>query len=143
MLRGRIRGPGFAVDREAQPGVQLGRAGGIEKDVVHGPVGRQRNEPAFGQHGDDRDRHAHSREHPSERPGPDKVPASVDENDVTRRVIDQRGGVERQDGDTVLQQPEGGKDLRGGLAGGGHQDEIHMRLQGRYVDLQVSGGSFG
>ena len=63
-------------------------------------------------------------------PGRDEVPASVDENDVTGRVIDQRGGVERQDGDTVLQQPEGGKDLSGGLPGGGHQDEIHMRLQG-------------
>ena len=46
---------------------------------------------------------------------PGEVAASVDENDVAGRVVDQRGGVERQHGDTVRQQPEGGQDLGRGL----------------------------
>jgi len=58
-------------------------------------------------------------------------------------MIDQRGGVQRQHGNTVLQQSKSGKDLGSGLHGGRHQDEIHMRLQGGTWICGVSGEALG
>ena len=53
-----------------------------------------------------------------------EVAARVDEDDVGRRRLDQRGGVGGQHADGVQQQAEGGQNLRRRLKDAGHQQQL-------------------
>ena len=120
---------GAPVDGQPQPGVEFGRPGRVEHDVVDGPLGRQRDQAALGEHGDHRltrcptalstrvnaARSARSRR------------ASMSNRSPTR-VVDERRRVERQHGDRMGQQAEGGSTSVVGCDCSGEQYQFHARL---------------
>ena len=131
MFRRGVGGGGVPLDRQPQPGVQLGRAGGVEHDVVDHPLGRQRDQPALGEHGDHRHGDAHGREHSGERAGAGQLAPGVDQDDVAQAAVDERRSIESEHGYVVGQQAQCGQYLGRGLRCSGEQHELHGRLPDR------------
>ena len=96
VIERRRGGLGPPLDGQPQPGFELGRAGGVEHDVVDGPVGREGDQAALGQHGDDRHRQLDRGQHPGERARGGQVAAGVEQHQVAAGALDQGAGVEGQ-----------------------------------------------
>ena len=109
-----------------QPGVDLGRAGGVEQDVVDAPVGRQRDQPALGQDGDQRGGDAGGGEQAAQRAGLDEVVAGVDEDDVPGVAVEQAGQLGGDHAHLVAEQPQRGQHLGRRLSCRGHEYESHV-----------------
>ena len=109
-----------------QPGVDLGRAGGVEQDVVDAPVGRQRDQPALGEDGDERGGDAGGGEQAAQRAGLDEVVAGVDEDDVPGVAVEQAGQLGGDDAHLVAEQAQRGQHLGRGLSCRGHEYESHV-----------------
>src|SRR4051794_6749963 len=109
-----------------QTGVDLGRAGGVQEDVVDTPVGRQCHQAALGQDGDQRGGHAGGGQQPAQRPRLDEIVAGVDEDDVPGVAVEKAGQLGGHDAHLVGQQPQRGEHLGRGLSCRGHEYESHV-----------------
>src|SRR3712207_1850914 len=94
-----------------QPGVDLGRAGGVEQDVVDAPVGGERDEAALGEDRHERGGHAGGGEQAAEGARLDEVVPGVDEHDVTGVAVQQAGELGGDHAHLVGEQPESGQHL--------------------------------
>ena len=113
--------------RQPQPGLDLGRAGGVEQDVVDAPLGGDGGEAALGHDEEHRAVDPGGAEQPAQRPDVREVAAAVDEHGVGGRRVDEGGALRRGDLDLVEQQAEGGQHLGGGLEGIGQQQQAGHR----------------
>ena len=88
------------------PGLELGRAGGVEQDVVHAPVGGDDGQAALGD--DEQHRHvgAGGADQPAQVAGVGEVLAAVDEQQVGVGGLEQRAALGGQDLDLVAEQRE-------------------------------------
>ena len=104
-------GSGQAPGRDAQPGLELGRACGVEQDLVHAPVGADGNHAALGH--DEEDGHVDAgRTHQTAQAADlRQLAAPVDEDRVALRGIEQRGRLGRGHAYLVHEQAEGGQHL--------------------------------
>jgi hypothetical protein len=122
----RLVGDQRAPDGQPQPGLDLGRTRGDDEDVVHAPLGGDRRQAALGQHQQQGSGHAGGAQQPAQRSGRRELAASVDEDDVGRRGLDQGGGLGGQHAHLVPEQAEGGQDLgAGGEVVGQEQQTRH------------------
>ena len=93
---------------QPQPGVHLGRPRAGQQDLVDHPLPGHRDEPALGEHRDDRHVHAGAAEQPAEAAGRDQIRARVDEHGVVRARIEQRGHLGGGRADTVREERQCG-----------------------------------
>ena len=121
------RGGARAADREADPGVELGRAAGVEDDVVHAPVVGDDGEAALGDDEQDRGVGAGGADQPAQVAGRGEVLAPVDEDEVGLGRVEQRAALGRDDLHGVRQQREPGEHLGGGLQGAREQQQCAHR----------------
>ncbi len=103
-----------APDRQPQPGLDLGRSGGGQQDVVRTPLGRDGCEPALGDHEQHGGRDPGRAHQPAQRAGRREVASSVDQHDVGGWRLDQGARLGRQHPDLVGQQAQGGQHLGAG-----------------------------
>ena len=128
---------GELADREAQPGVDLGGAGGVEHDVVDAPLGVDADEAALGRDEQDRDVDAGRAQQAGEAADLREVAAAVDEDRVALRRVEQRGGLRGEDAHLVRQQPEGGQHL------GRRQQGVREEQERRHGGLPRVGSRTG
>ena len=106
--------PGRGGDREGDlsagepdPGIDLGRSGRGQDDVVDAPVGGDRGQAALGDDEDDRHLDPGVLDQPAQPAHRREVVAPVDEQDVALGSLEQHGHLGRQDPHPVRQQLEG------------------------------------
>ena len=92
---------------EPDPGVDLGRAGRRQDDVVDAPVGGDGGQAALGDDQDDRNLDAGVLDQPAQPADGREVVAPVDEQDVALGSLEQHGHLGRQHPHPVRQQLEG------------------------------------
>ncbi len=110
-------------DRQLDPGLELGRAAGVQDDVVHAPVVGDDGEAALGD--DQQHRHvgAGGADQPAQVAGVGEVLAAVDEDQVGVGGLEQRAALGGQDLDLVAEQGEAGQHLGRRLEGAGEQQQ--------------------
>jgi len=109
--------------RQPQPRLHLGRAGGVEQHVVDAPLRGEGGEPTLGEHGQQGTRQAGRAQHAAQRLGVQDLAAGIDEDDVGGRGVDQGGWFGGQDPHVVGQQGQGRQHLGAGRRGVGQQQE--------------------
>ncbi len=111
-------------DGEPQPGLDLGRAGGVEHDVVDAPVGGDGGEAALGDHEQQRAVTPVVRSSRHSVADVGEVAAPVDQTASGRRV-DQRGGLGgRRRAPGAGSSPSAGQHLGRGLQRVGEQQQL-------------------
>ncbi len=91
-------------DGEPDPGLELGRAGGVQHDVVHAPVVGDDGEPALGHDEQHRDVGAGGADQPAQVAGVGELEPTVDEQQVGVGGLEQGAALGGQDLDLVAEQ---------------------------------------
>ena len=91
--RSRRREP---AQRQPQPRLDLGRAGGVEEDVVDSPVGRDGREPALGHDGHQRDVDAGRADESGQPARVAEITPGVDQDGVADGCVEQRRRLARE-----------------------------------------------
>ena len=117
--------------------VALSADWGVDDVLLDTAVGRQRDQAALGQDGDQCGGDPGGGEETAQRAGLDEVVAGVDEDDVTGVTVEQAGQLRRDDAHLVAEQPQRGQDLRGGLTRRSHEHESHVVSLREAVDGAV------
>ena len=128
---------GQPADGQLDPGLELGRAAGVQHDVVHAPVVGDDGEAALG----DDQQHGYvgagGADQPAQVAGVGEVLAAVDEDQVGVGRLEQGAALGGQDLDLVAEQGEAGEHLGRGLEGAGQQQQgAHGRASSAWADRE-------
>ena len=119
-----VRGLGAgAADREPDPGLELGRTAGVQHHVVHAPVVGDDRETALGDDEEDRRVGTGRADQPAEVARGGEVLATVDEDEVGRRSVEQRTALGGQDLHGVREERQSREHLGRGLERTSQQQE--------------------
>ena len=124
LVRGGRGQAGLAADGQPQPGLHLGRAGGVQNHIVGAPFGGHRGQSALGDHGQQRGVQARRAQQQAQAPGLGQVTPGVDQDGVRGRGVRQRGDLRGRNTYRVQQQSQGRKDFGSRFQGPGEQQQV-------------------
>ena len=124
LIRGGRGHAGLPADGQPQPGLHLGRPGGVQNHIIRAPFGGHRGQPALGDHGQERGVQGRRAQQQAQAPGLGQVPPGVHQDGVRGRRVGRSRHLRRRDPHRMQQQSQGRKDFRGRLQGTGQQQQV-------------------
>ena len=126
---------GQLADRDPDAGVDLGRPGGLEDDVVHAPVGGDDRQAALGDDQEHRLVGPGGADQPAQVARLGQLAAAVDHQQVVVGRLEQGASLGGQDLDLVAEEREPRQHVRGGLQRLGEQQHGAHGTSQRWLSL--------